>query len=344
MNEKVKKILSTIANIALWLVIIMAAFFSFATLATHDPNNVGSFLGYTPLSVNSDSMSPTFNSGDLIIIKKCDPNTLQVGDIITFHTIIENQYVLNTHRIQSIEDSNGIRFYKTKGDNNMIADLDMVSNGDIVGQYVKRIPKLGKVMSFLQSKEGFFICLLLPMLGFFIFQVYNLVQVAIKYKKAVAVEAAEEAAKAQARVQAETQNTNENSEIERMKRELEEAKKKLAEAQQDAIEPGESKQSETVKETEAQKETGTQNTAVPMAENMPAAPETSAEAIKEKIDEVSKEIEKSAEPVKPAMTQDQIQEALKAEKRAQILAAKKARAAMLAEMEAEENAMKDNEG
>ena len=48
-------------------------------------------------------MAPTFETGDLIVIKKCDPQTLKEGDIICFHTIINNEYALNTHRIKSIE-------------------------------------------------------------------------------------------------------------------------------------------------------------------------------------------------------------------------------------------------
>lgn len=73
--------------------------YAFTTLATKDDGSVSNLGGFTPMTVQSDSMSPTFDQGDLIVIKTCDTSKLQVGDIVTFHTIIENQYALNTHRI-----------------------------------------------------------------------------------------------------------------------------------------------------------------------------------------------------------------------------------------------------
>ncbi len=77
------------------------------TMATKDDQSVSRILGYTPMTVESDSMKPTFCKGDLIFIKKCDTSKLKEGDIITFHTIIDNQYALNTHRIQKIDEVNG---------------------------------------------------------------------------------------------------------------------------------------------------------------------------------------------------------------------------------------------
>ena len=142
-------------------------------------------------------MKPTFESGDLIFIKKCDTSKLKEGDIITFHTIIDNQYALNTHRIQKIDEANGVRSYTTIGDNNNgIADQHVISDGDIVGKYIGHVSGLGKVMNFLSSSMGFLIVIVLPMLLFFIYQVYNLIMISIRLKKAMAVENAEEIANA----------------------------------------------------------------------------------------------------------------------------------------------------
>ncbi len=227
MSERVKKVLTVVAGVVLWCVILVAALYAFTTLATKGNGRVADIFGYTPLSVQTDSMSPTFNAGDLIIIKKTDPSALKVGDIVTFHTIIENQYALNTHRIDEIEESDGIRRYVTKGDNNPGSDADIITNGDIVGKYVFRIPKLGRVMDFLSGSAGFLVCIVLPMLLFFIYQVYNLVMIGMKLKKAQALEAAEEAAKI--KESAGEQSTED--ETARLRAELEEAKRRLAEAE-----------------------------------------------------------------------------------------------------------------
>lgn len=185
-------------SVVLWAVILLAALFAFTTLATRDTNQVASLAGYTPLTVASDSMSPTFRAGDLIIIRKCDPETLKEGDIVTFHTIINNEFALNTHRITEIQDLGGARNYVTKGDNNELADIHMIADGDIVGKYVCHLAGFGKVMSFLSSSLGFLLVIVLPLLIFFIYQVYHLITVSIDLKKAIAVETAREQAQAAA--------------------------------------------------------------------------------------------------------------------------------------------------
>ena len=126
------------------------------------------------------------------MIRKCDTSQLKEGDIVCFHTIIENEYALNTHRIYKIDETAGVRSYTTKGDNNEISDQHVIADGDIVGKYVGRLPKMGKVMDFLSSSVGFLVVIVLPMLLFFIYQVYHLVMVTISLKKAMAVEEAEQ--------------------------------------------------------------------------------------------------------------------------------------------------------
>ena len=210
--KAIKRAATIFVSIILWAVILLAALFAFTTLATKNTNQVASLAGFTPLSVVSDSMAPTFNAGDLIIIKKCDPATLVEGDIVTFHTIINNEFALNTHRIDEIQTMGDVRSYVTKGDNNAIADIHMISDGDIVGKYVTKLPYFGNVVQFLSSSTGFLLVIVLPLLLFFIYQVYHLITVSIDLKKALAVESIqenapsesilEEAAKAKAEAEA----------------------------------------------------------------------------------------------------------------------------------------------
>lgn len=195
--KALKRVGGILISVVLWAVILLAALFAFTTLATKDTNHVASLAGYTPLSVVSDSMSPTFDAGDLIIIRKCDPATLQEGDIVTFHTIINNEFSLNTHRITEIQEDGGARSYVTKGDNNAIADVHMITDGDIVGRFVTRLPKFGKVVDFLSSSMGFLLVIVLPLLIFFAYQVYHLVTVSIDLKKALAVENVQESGQAE---------------------------------------------------------------------------------------------------------------------------------------------------
>ena len=230
--KAIKRIGTVVLSVILWVIILVAALYAFTTMATKDNTHVASLLGYTPLVVESDSMSPTFASGDLIFIRKCNPADLKEGDIICFHTIIENQYALNTHRIQSIETVGDVRSYTTIGDNNNgIADQHVISDGDIVGKYVGHITGAGKVMNFLSSSTGFLIVIVLPMLLFFIYQVYNLIMISIRLKKAIAVETAQE--QELARQQAARQNNEEKAQKEKEEAQaaLEEARRMKEEAE-----------------------------------------------------------------------------------------------------------------
>lgn len=226
--QTVKKVGSIVISVVMWIIILVAALYAFTTLATKDDDSVSNLGGFTPMTVQSDSMSPTFDQGDLIVIKTCDTSKLQVGDIVTFHTIIDNQYALNTHRIESIDELNGMRSFTTKGDNNDVADTHIISDGDIVGQYVFKIPGMGKVMDFLSSTWGFLIVIVLPMLLFFIYQVYHLVIVGMNLKRAMAEE--DRMARAAAIVDGEGSATEAESDIERAEAARADAEAKLAEA------------------------------------------------------------------------------------------------------------------
>ena len=186
--QSVKKVASIALSVVMWIIILVAALYAFTTLATREDGSVSNIAGFTPLTVQSDSMSPTFSKGDLIIIQTCDTSKLEVGDIVTFHTIIDNEYALNTHRIAAIDEVNGMRSFTTKGDNNDVADTHIISDGDIVGKYVFALPQMGKVMDFLSSSVGFLVVIVLPMLLFFIYQVYHLIVVGMNLKRAMAEE------------------------------------------------------------------------------------------------------------------------------------------------------------
>ena len=220
-----KKGITIFVSIVLWAIILLAALFAFTTLSTRDEMNVSSLAGFTPMIVETDSMTPTFCSGDMIVIKKTDPASLKEGDIITFHTIIDNQYALNTHRIDSIVEQNGTRSYITKGDNNDMPDMHVIADGDIVGKYVGKVSGLGGVMEFLSGSVGFLVIIVLPLLLFFIYQIYNLIMVSINLKKAIAMEEAKEKAMAEKDAEAA------KSDVEKAEAALAEAKRLKAEAE-----------------------------------------------------------------------------------------------------------------
>ena len=131
-------------------------------------------FGYTPLVVLSGSMDSTefmadpIQINDLIIVKTCDADNLEVGTVISF---MENDYAV-THRIIAINTlDDGTITYTTKGDANNVQDSNPVRPENVIGEYVYQINGLGKFLLFIQSTKGMLLCIGVPLLLFIIYDV-----------------------------------------------------------------------------------------------------------------------------------------------------------------------------
>ena len=98
---------------------------------------------YQPIAVLSGSMSPTFDRGDAVVVRKlttAEKDALKKGDIIQYAS--GKQYVV--HRITDIDnDAYGNRIFITKGDHNNGKDLNPVSYDQIVGKVSFTIKYIG---------------------------------------------------------------------------------------------------------------------------------------------------------------------------------------------------------
>lgn len=182
---KGKNILKIIFNVVIWIIIIISTLLTISTLNSRG-DGVPNLFGYIPLNVQSESMEPEIMEGDMIVDKEYNPNTMNLseGDVITFIAEISNQRMLITHRIDNIISINQMVSYITKGDNNVRADENQVATGDIVGVWNGfRVPLLGTICTFLQTKIGFISCVILPLALFFIFQLYEFIMLLFEYKE-----------------------------------------------------------------------------------------------------------------------------------------------------------------
>ena len=180
-----KNIIKVIFNVLAWIVLVFSLVMTVLVFTADRNNGTASLFGFIPMTVESDSMKPTFLANDLIICREIDDiGTLEEGDVITFWTIIDGQKVRNTHRIVEINDVNGTKNFVTRGDNNSREDDIAVYGVDIIGKWTGvKIGGFGKVMSFLRTKAGFFICVLIPIALFFLFELYKLIIVIVEIKR-----------------------------------------------------------------------------------------------------------------------------------------------------------------
>ena len=197
MKKIVKKTLNVIVDILIIVVLIISVLIMLISL-TSKSSGVPNIFGYAPLSVQSDSMKDTLSEGDLIFCKVSteSSDSFQVGDIVSFRQTIMGEERINTHRIIEIVEEDGIEKYRTQGDNketNPEPDAELKKPIDILAVYTgTKIPGIGNFFSFIRTQLGFFLCILLPMILFFVYEAIRVILNIIAYNKEKAMEAAAE--------------------------------------------------------------------------------------------------------------------------------------------------------
>ncbi len=203
-KKSVKKVLGIAANVLMWAFLIFSALIMILVFASQgDRDGIPSLFGRSLITIESPSMSPTYKVGDMVFMEKLSDETkkeLQVGDIITYRApedINGDGQIgdINTHRIESVDHSDGT--IVTKGDNNLIADKYTIGYNDIIGKCTDtgKIGGLGNVINFLRSSLGFFLCIVLPLILFFVYELYSVISLIVTErakKQGVSKEAEEE--------------------------------------------------------------------------------------------------------------------------------------------------------
>ncbi|MBI3412837.1 MAG: signal peptidase I [Candidatus Aenigmarchaeota archaeon] len=93
------------------------------------------------IDVVSESMYPSIKRGDLVIVKRVQPQDIRIGDVIVFDTLSQRLPVI--HRVYKINDDGT---FQTLGDNNGGAQHDwekQIEANDVVGKAVLVIPYVG---------------------------------------------------------------------------------------------------------------------------------------------------------------------------------------------------------
>lgn len=137
------------------LITLMILFIVNVILSIEEKTHV---FGIYMFNIVSESMEPTFYKDDLAIVKSCDVEELKIGDIITFQQ--EDRII--SHRILDITRKKGEKTFITKGDHNEVEDTEPVDTQNIYGKVVFVIPKIGKIVNYIQTVRGFMnVCILI---------------------------------------------------------------------------------------------------------------------------------------------------------------------------------------
>lgn len=192
-KTKAKRAVGITLNVVLWVFLVFALIMMiFAFASTSNQYGVSTLGNKVILNVESGSMEPTIRTGDMIvgkIISLDEKKALKAkdadyaGDIITFYADLDGNGTkeINTHRIVEVKIDGDSYSFRTQGDNtetNPNPDNYYVRADDIICIWKEgdtQIHGLGAVLGFFQSRVGFLIFVILPLVGLFAYEVVRLV-------------------------------------------------------------------------------------------------------------------------------------------------------------------------
>lgn len=162
LQKKIGSVLSTLA-------LVIAVVFCLTVVTQVSQNGYVQIGGFSLFRVITGSMEPTISVGSLLVCQETSIEEIEVGDIICFRSL--NPQIMDkviTHRVVEITESGtGERLLETKGDANLSADGEFVTQSNLIGRvnhYSEDSNIMASFVNILTDKIGFLILILFPTL------------------------------------------------------------------------------------------------------------------------------------------------------------------------------------
>jgi len=134
------------------LVVLLMAAAVLTYLAPHFSWRVDALL--------SGSMEPQLKVGSLVVTRPVEPETIVVGDIITFRPTTVGESMIS-HRVIDVRRASAL-YFLTKGDANDNPDPFTVPARNLVGKICFHAPYWGYLTEFLKTPIGFLFGMVIP--------------------------------------------------------------------------------------------------------------------------------------------------------------------------------------
>lgn len=184
-TKRIIKILIYVVLIA--FIILSASLVTFTLIQKKSGEDITVF-GYRYMRVLTGSMEgeeqsyeiKTIKTDSLIAVKVADEGfykNLKVGDVITFKWAGPEGVINLTHRVHSIQESEGVYYVTTHGDANSADSFEYLASTDntVIGKVTYANATLGKCVKFLQSKLGMVLIILVPCILLMLIEVVRIV-------------------------------------------------------------------------------------------------------------------------------------------------------------------------
>ncbi len=160
-------------NIIVKILMIAIIFISIIIIVQKVTNNKESFLGFRIFRVQTGSMIPQYQVGDVILVKEADPNDIKIGDDVTYQGKTGAvKGILVTHRVIDIEEVDGKKVFHTQGIANNLED-PLVYGEQINGVVQTKMYVLSLICMLLNNKYIFYFCGILPLTIYVAFRIFR---------------------------------------------------------------------------------------------------------------------------------------------------------------------------
>ena len=112
--------------------------------------------------------------GDLLVVK--NSNDIHKGDLIYYYAVLNDNYIVRSAVVSDVKEDDYSALYTVSLSNTTIN----VASSRVLGKYSKVYNNLGSILSVLESRVGFLLLVLLPIMVVFIYQVYEFI-IMLKY-------------------------------------------------------------------------------------------------------------------------------------------------------------------
>ena len=138
--------------------------------------NVPTLFKRSIFIVVTDSMTPQYNPGDVIVVKIVDPATINNGDVITYYgregdladKIITHKVVKDPY------EEDGVWHFQTQGIKKGAVLDPEITEEDVIGVVTYKMVVISFLYNVLTNIYGFIFIVAVPMILFMVLQVMNL--------------------------------------------------------------------------------------------------------------------------------------------------------------------------
>lgn len=163
------KILKIVWKIIEKIIMLLIIFVSIIIMTQKLSNNDKAFLGLRIFRVQTGSMIPKYQIGDVILVKQKDIEQIKIGDDVTYWGISGSMKgKLVTHQVINIEEVDGQKVFHTKGIANNKED-PLVYTEQINGVVQGKLYVMTLITLALSNKYIFYFCGILPLTVFVFF-------------------------------------------------------------------------------------------------------------------------------------------------------------------------------